>query len=844
MGDMPPGHVPGMPGMPGMPMHQVPQMMPMGQVPAPMGHIPPMPGMAHMPQMPQTGMMPGMYGGPNEPRSRIVYVDVGDEQPSPPDIQTAFCPYGLIEKISVTPSEGRFGVFVTYSSVRAATRVARLQQIMIGGHTRLVHLANRPDPGCSYDRPGLFLWVGMSTRTDIEQDDVGNCFAQFGDVQKVDMHQDGPNNNYAIVTFCTPDTAMAAYNASPCIKDFYVFVEWFHPGEPLGAPAPQLPLPPLPNSGVLLPTPEETRKLIFKYSLSSYVMEEEIVDALKLSHGAPEKIAIGVDGDSKVAHVIFPTQQAAKKVKDDWDTGRLDIPNANNLTIEWSMLPQGSQGQSPVPTLAPSTNICLQYSSKEELDAIGLDTIKRIFETTIGGIESCQTRDKYAFINFKEVNSAIMALERLPALNIPGAPTAKYARKAAGTSQSTTDVPQMPTIGSSAVSAVSTVTAQNEAFGGPPPANLPPKNSKPPLDRNIQDLVDKLAEDAAAGRPVPDVELVMRTENAGYYRYKADWVKLGVAVRTFEALARMRKAAEACKRQEELLNQDQRPEHLSEYKNEGQIPYTPDQQILILAEKNLSFAAALVKRLGTGSNLVVTTVLPKDELMEKYPEAAERAKELVDAGAKIGYGFNVTKSEEYSELPIPESLFDSIILNYPVAHEGGADLQSTDENQKYLRKILKYSLTVLTSKGRVYITQCDGTGYANWQTSRAGLRADGGLRLINRFVYRGNEYPGVAHVYATFDPPAKYRNSTCYVFGRKKKYDAFDPVEEREVELERIKEKRRKRNDSSDSSDKKRRKKKRGESDDDEPLKIEQRPDSHRDRDRDRDRDRERRRRR
>ena len=286
-------------------------------------------------------------------------------------LQQAFVPYGLLEKINAKQlRDGRFQATITYSSIRAAERVLKMGQVNVGGTMRNVFASTVPDAGCVYDRPGAYLWCGLGNRRDITQDDVGRACAQFGDIQTVELHGEEAHNNYAIVTFCQIEHAQSAYKSSIKIKDVSPYVEWFHPGEEIGGQGGSA-LPPSLMNIPVVPQPEETRKLVFKYALTSPIMEDELNLMIGPQYGEIDKVAMGIDEDSKVAHVVFVKQASAAKCKAAFDTGSLKIPECPNLSVDWGMV------TAPAPVVqapagpTPSSNICLQYASKEDLENIG-----------------------------------------------------------------------------------------------------------------------------------------------------------------------------------------------------------------------------------------------------------------------------------------------------------------------------------------------------------------------------------------------------------------------------------------------------------------------------------------
>ena len=218
--------------------------------------------------------------------------------------------------------------------------------------------------------------------------------------------------------------------------------------------------------------------------------------------------------------------------------------------------------------------------------------------------------------------------------------------------------------------------------------------------------------------------------------------------------------------------------------------------------KKQTFSVALLTRfMNNGSGITVTTRHSKEQLMSLYPDSSECIQALINGGVNLGYDFDPTSPEGYEEY-LKDAQFDTIVANFPVAtDEAGNHLMDTDDNQTYVRRIFKYSTPILAPKGLFLVSQFDCPGYADWQLSKLALRADTGLRLINKCPFRTSEYPGYVPIYPSFDEAAQFRSPTLYVFGRKKKYlEAYDKLEEREVELDKIKESRRRRRRSTSSS--------------------------------------------
>ena len=136
-------------------------------------------------------------------------------------------------------------------------------------------------------------------------------------------------------------------------------------------------------------------------------------------------------------------------------------------------------------------------------------------------------------------------------------------------------------------------------YGCFPPEVAPATTSKAPVDKGVQRVIDNLADEfARTGKHTVYTELCKRTENAGYFKFKAEWAKQGVPTASVSALQRLRAAAAKSKRAGVVRREDhndvcaRRPEckmrttH-TQYLEAGQIPFKKDMSILILDETNL-----------------------------------------------------------------------------------------------------------------------------------------------------------------------------------------------------------------------------------------------------------------
>eukprot|EP01062_Namystynia_karyoxenos_P075140 TRINITY_DN7231_c0_g2_i2.p1 TRINITY_DN7231_c0_g2~~TRINITY_DN7231_c0_g2_i2.p1 ORF type:complete len:990 (+),score=258.56 TRINITY_DN7231_c0_g2_i2:89-2971(+) len=804
----------------------------------------------------------GGKGGKGPPPNRVVYLDLGERQPTSEELQEAFVPFGLVEKITARARpDGRYSCFVTYTSPRAAARLVRMGHIQIGGEKRKCNFSHSGfnEGPSKYDRPGKHIWVGFRHRHDITQDDVGMTFAQFGDVQTVELHHENTGNHYATVEFCTEEAAISAMNAPPRVKDTEAFCEWFHPGEPLGpahaAQAPPAPLPPPTASPPpsIAPAPAQgppvARTVTLRFPMANALMGDGVRDLLQ-RFGPIEEVALSLEGDRKVAHAVFAQTDGLKACMDAVEAAK-GAPVLNDLPecafelppaaaaalggpVPVAPPPAAAAGRSGLAALpphaaaaavssaVPSQALGLIFESAADAQAVGPDALRELFL----GSDSAQVLGRFAFVHFPDAVLATGAKEKAAKgeISIPSAPLVVFARK--GAAQSVASAAVQPAAGAPAEQApqqlappvpqsdpngvigarlqqVPGSTALVPAGGGtlmlqplgPWAAVLQgPKSTTPPACPDLKAAVDAVAERAAQGEVEQDAMLVLQTDNAPYFRYKVDALRQGLSSESVDALARMKAAAAR-------MSAGEKPAHLQLYTEEGEIPFEKGAPVLLLGEGDFSFARALAERLGGGTGICATSLLTKEETQAKYPQAAENTAALVAMGGYLVYGFDAEREEGYSTLKEHGQQFASVVFNFPCAvDDDGENSVDAEDNAKLFRRMFKHLPLVMQSRARIYVTLLSGPQLQLWQPSRMCLRAESGLRLINRFPFRKGEYRGYTPEIPQTDSCARFRTPWTLVFGKKKKYEPFDEIEERDHELEKIKRKKKKKRASTSSS--------------------------------------------
>ncbi|KAI9225037.1 hypothetical protein BC828DRAFT_394862 [Blastocladiella britannica] len=148
------------------------------------------------------------------------------------------------------------------------------------------------------------------------------------------------------------------------------------------------------------------------------------------------------------------------------------------------------------------------------------------------------------------------------------------------------------------------------------------------------------------------------------------------------------------------------------------IPYTLEDDILLVGEGNFSFALGLASLLGSGEKILATAYDSRDVVLAKYPDAAAITEDFESAlEGKCLYDVDATHLAKCPALR--GKRFSKIVFNFPHVGLGIKDQdRNVRANQQLLLGFFKSVMHVSTATTEIVVTVKTGTPYDLWNLKR------------------------------------------------------------------------------------------------------------------------------
>ncbi|XP_057947734.1 uncharacterized protein At4g26485-like [Malania oleifera] len=168
--------------------------------------------------------------------------------------------------------------------------------------------------------------------------------------------------------------------------------------------------------------------------------------------------------------------------------------------------------------------------------------------------------------------------------------------------------------------------------------------------------------------------------------------------------------------------------------------YSSSHRILLVGEGNFSFAASLANAFGSASNIIATSLDPKDEVLRKHPSARGNLERLESLECTIIHGVDAHTMSLHPALS--HLSFHRIVFNFPHA---GFLLPEYHHiqirlHQKLVKGFFGSAGEMLAEGGEVHVTHKTAHPFSEWEIEE--VAGECGLSLVERVEFCIWDYPG------------------------------------------------------------------------------------------------------
>ncbi|KAD4179042.1 hypothetical protein R6Q59_022583 [Mikania micrantha] len=162
--------------------------------------------------------------------------------------------------------------------------------------------------------------------------------------------------------------------------------------------------------------------------------------------------------------------------------------------------------------------------------------------------------------------------------------------------------------------------------------------------------------------------------------------------------------------------------------------YKSSQKILLVGEGDFSFSACLARAFRTAENIVATSYLKRELLLQYHWTSIPHLEELERLGCLLLYKIDVYKMHTHPNLK--NKKFDIIIFNFP--HAGHFDYLCEHDTEliamhkELVEAYFKSASKMLTEGGEVHLRHRDDPPYDSWNVVLLASKA--GLTLKEKFT--------------------------------------------------------------------------------------------------------------
>ncbi|XP_022139694.1 uncharacterized protein At4g26485-like [Momordica charantia] len=169
--------------------------------------------------------------------------------------------------------------------------------------------------------------------------------------------------------------------------------------------------------------------------------------------------------------------------------------------------------------------------------------------------------------------------------------------------------------------------------------------------------------------------------------------------------------------------------------------YNSSHKILLVGEGNFSFSVCLATALGSGDNIVATSLDSKKTLLRKYGDEIETTlEELEEEGCIVMHGVNVRTMSQHPLLR--NELFDRIVFNFPHAGFTYSEIEPKQIklHQNLVRCFVRNAVEMVSENGEIHITHKTSHPFSEWEIVE--IAEEEGLFLKEEAEFSKWDYPG------------------------------------------------------------------------------------------------------